>query len=129
MEWPHESFFEDKEVMALLSMITKCDDPMPIILVKEFEVDSMVMGFHVYRKTWNQKVGEVYNTRMEPENKEDKYAVAVLDKEGRVVGHTPKGKSGKYAMTVCFYLRSDALNFCSVKVTGRAVNLGDACPL
>ena len=98
---------------------------MTIILVKEFEVDSTVMGFHVYRKNWNPKVGDVYNTRMEPENKEDKYAVAVFDKEGRVVGHIPKGKSGKYAKTVFFYLRSNALNLCSVKVTGRAVTFGD----
>ena len=62
---------------------------------------------------------------MEPENREDKYAVAVIDRESRIVGHLPKGTSGKYAKTVFFFLRADALNICSVEVTAKAVNLGD----
>ena len=52
-------------------------------------------------------VGEILDTRMEPENREDKYAVAVIDGESRIVGHLPKGTSGKYAKTVFFFLRSD----------------------
>ena len=71
------------------------------------------------------KVGEILDTRMEPENREDKYAVAVIDRESSIVGHLPKGTSGKYAKTVFFFLQSDALNICSVEVTAKAVNLGD----
>ena len=38
------------------------------------------MRFHVYRKDWERKVGEIMKTPMEPENMEEKYNVAVLDK-------------------------------------------------
>ena len=47
------------------------------------------------------------------------------DKENNVVGHLPKGKSGKYAKTIFYFLRSDPLNSSFVKVTGKAMNMGD----
>ena len=58
---------------------------------------------------------------MEPDNTVGKYAVAVMNKD-RVVGHLMKGKSGKFAKTVFFFLRTDEINSATVKITGKAVN-------
>ena len=62
---------------------------------------------------------------MEPQNKVDKYAVAVADNENNLIGHLPKGKSGKYAKTMFYFLKTDPLNICLAKITEKAVNLGD----
>lgn len=42
---------------------------------------------------------QVLERRIEPENKEDKYAVAVIDNQCRFIGHLPKGRYEKYAKT------------------------------
>ena len=62
---------------------------------------------------------------MEPQNEVDKYAVAVVDNENNVIGHLPKGRCGKYAKTIFYFLKTDSLNICHVKITEKAVNLGD----
>ena len=61
---------------------------------------------------------------MEPHSEVDKYAVAVVDNENNVFSHLLKGKSGKYAKTVFYFLKTDPLNVFHVKITGKAVNLG-----
>ena len=53
------------------------------------------------------------------------YTVTVVDNENNVIGHLPKGKSGKYVKTIFYFLKNDPLNICQVKITGKAVNLGD----
>ena len=55
----------------------------------------------------------------------DKYAVAVLDEEKGVIGNLPKRASGKYAKTIFSFLRNDSVNVCKVKVTDKAINLGN----
>ena len=62
---------------------------------------------------------------MEPTNKLDKYAVAVRGKDGNVIFHLPLGKSGKFAKTVCYFLKSDKSHHCKITVTGKATNAGD----
>ena len=52
---------------------------MEIILLTYFEIESTVMGFHVYRNNWKPVIGEVLELCMEPQNEVDKYAVAVVD--------------------------------------------------
>ena len=106
-------------------MVANNKVPIEIILLTYFEIESTVMGFHVYQNNWKPVNGEVLETCMEPQNKVDKYAVAVVDNESNVIGHLPKGKSGKYAKTVFYFLKTDPLNICHVKITGKAVNLGD----
>ena len=111
--------------MDLVSMVANYEEPMEIILLTCHEMKSTVMGFHVYQNKWEPVIGEILNTRMEPQNEVDKYAVAVLDKEKSVIGHLPKETSGKYAKTIFYFLKNDSMNICKVKVTEKAVNLGD----
>ena len=106
-------------------MIANYEEPMGIILLTYHEMNSTMVGFHVYRNKWEPVIAEILNTRMEPQNEVDKYAVAVLDKEKSVIGHLPKGTSGEYAKTILYFLRNGSVNVCKVKVTGKAVNLGD----
>ena len=96
---------------------------LPIVIVQEHEVSFFVMGYHEYCKTWASFLGEVLQCRMEPDSAVGKYAVAVMDKD-RVVGHLMKGKSGKFAKTVFFFLRTDEINSATVKITGKAANKG-----
>ena len=96
---------------------------LPILIVQEYEESSFVMGYHDYRKTWVPFVGEVLQCRMEPDNVVDKYAVAVIYKD-RVVRHLMKGKGGKFAKTLFFFLRTDTFNSATVEITGKAVNKG-----
>ena len=111
--------------MDLVSMVANYEEPMEIILLTYHEMKSTVMVFHVYRTKWEPVIGEILNTCMEPQNKVDKYAVAALDKEKTVIGHLPKETIGKYAKTIFYFLRNDSVNVCKVKVTVKAVNLGD----
>ena len=57
----------------------------------------------------------------EPSNIVDKYAVSV-QRDGEVVGHLTKSKSGRFAKTIFTFLRVGDKNNCSVVATGQAVN-------
>ena len=54
----------------------------------------------------------------------DKYAVSVQC-DDEVVGYLMKGKSGRFAKTIFYFLRADKKNDCTVVVTGKAINHGD----
>ena len=82
------------------------------------------MGFHVYRNTWEPVIGGVLKTCMEPQNEVDKYAVAVIDNEKNVIGNLPKGASGKYVKRLFYFLKTDPLIICYVKIAEKALNLG-----
>ena len=45
---------------------------MEIILLISFEIESTVMGLHVYQNNWEPVTGEVWKTCMEPQNELDK---------------------------------------------------------
>ena len=49
------------------------------------------MWFHFYRYIWQPKIEEILETRIDLKNEEDKYAVAVIDKESCIIVHLPKG--------------------------------------
>ena len=85
---------------------------MRLLVLTCFEIESTVMGFHVYRNHWEPVIGEVLKTCVEPQKEVDKYVVAVVNNENNIIGHLPKGKSGKYAKTTFYFLRSDPLNIC-----------------
>ena len=54
------------------------DSVIPIIREKDFEMESFVMGFHNYKNASIPVKNEKLETCMEPENKEDKFAVTVI---------------------------------------------------
>ena len=50
---------------------------MPMVVIKEFETESVIKGYHAYMNDWTPILGENLSTRPERENEIDKYAVAV----------------------------------------------------
>ena len=100
------------------------NDEILITVLREVEFNCHVTGYHVYKTDWHPFIGEILPAEMEPTNIADKYAVCVK-KDGNVVGHLEKGRSGRFAKTIFFFLRADAMGSCSITVTGRAENLGD----
>ena len=108
-----------------MEILSNQDAIIPIIRESELEIESFTMGFHEYRTIWTPCVNEVLLTRMEPTNKEDKFAVAVIGPKGSIFGHLMKGKSGRFAKTIFYFLRASENNECKVRITGKAVNQGD----
>ena len=53
-------------------------DLIPIVLNTTYEIKAFVMGYHVYKNTWTPFVGEALDVAMQPDNKMDKYAVAIF---------------------------------------------------
>ena len=76
------------------------NEKLKIVIVKEYQHKSTVKGFHVYKEIWNLVEGEVLDTRTEPENPTDKYAVCI---EKNVVGHLPKGSTVASAKRFSFF--------------------------
>ena len=61
----------------------------------------------------------------QPNNAVDNYAVCVL-KDGEVVGHLKRGKLGRFAKTIFYFLEADQHSSCSVIIKAdKAVNFGD----
>ena len=115
----HVSSFEMEE------FVQNFDLSIPIVLLTSLDMESNVMGYHAYRQTWKPYIKEKLNAVMEPENISDKYAVAVTRSEGGIVGHLPKGKSGRFAKTIFYFLRACSANACDIEITGAPVNIGD----
>ena len=92
----------------------------PIVLIKSHNFDSFVMGYHVYKAIWTPFEKEELTAMMEPKNIEKKFAVVVTRNES-VVGRLPKGKTGRFAKTIFYFLRANKRNKCS----GKAVDQGD----
>ena len=53
------------------------------------EVASFIRGYHAYKDIWQPRVGEVLLLEREPDNCDDKMAVAVI-RSRTVVGHVPR---------------------------------------
>ena len=56
--------------------------------ITSLEVQSYVRGYHDYKDIWNPHIGEVLPLEREPNNSEDRFAVAIK-RTGSVVGHVP----------------------------------------
>ena len=48
-------------------MVANYEEPMKIIILTYHEMKSTVMEFHVYWNKWDPVIGEILNTRMEPQ--------------------------------------------------------------
>ena len=53
------------------------DDLIPVIVKASTEIDIYIKGYHVYKNIWKLTVNEELETKMEPDNVMDKYAVCV----------------------------------------------------
>ena len=62
---------------------------MPLVIIKEFETEAAIKGYHAYMIDWTPILGENLSTRPESENEIEKYAV-VVTKDARVIGHLKK---------------------------------------
>ena len=56
-----------------------------LVIIKEFETESVIKGYHAYMNDWTLILGENLSSRPEPEIEIDKYAVGVA-KGARVIG-------------------------------------------
>ncbi|CAH3025552.1 unnamed protein product, partial [Porites evermanni] len=56
----------------------------------EMYIEATVRGYHVYLDNVSVQVGEILACEMELDNSHDKYAVAVKNQDGNLVGHVPK---------------------------------------
>ncbi len=75
----------------------------------EFQISSMVRGYHAYKDVWQASSGDILQCGREVSNRHDPYAVAVK-KSGVIVGHVPRRIS-----TICsLFLRRGGLIQCTV---------------
>ena len=74
-------------------------DLIPVIVKASTEIDTYAKGYHVYKNIWKSTVNEELETKMEPDNVMDKYAVCVK-KNTSIVGHLLLGKNGKFAKMI-----------------------------
>ena len=46
-------------------------EEVPVIVLKEFEIDTYVNGHHVYKDIWTPEIGENLDVQIEPNNPAD----------------------------------------------------------
>ena len=89
-----------EEKVELCGVKLSSSSEMPLVIIKEFETESVIKGYHAYMNDWTPILGKNLSTHPEPGNEIDKYAVAVT-KDARVIGHLKKGKTGRNANEHC----------------------------
>ena len=62
--------------------------------MEEFQKESCVRGYHLYKDVWNAVLGEELLCRRGAGNSSDLYTVAVL-KDGTTIGHLPRKISAR----------------------------------
>ena len=100
-------------------------DELPIILAVEISHETQIKGHHVYKDIWAPELCEHLEVQCEPENPVGKYAVCSKTSNGTIVGHLKKEKSGRFANTIFYYLRSHPQANWTAKATGKRFNFGD----
>ena len=79
------------------------EEELPIISLKEYVLNSHIKVYHTYMMKWHPTIGEFLKPRLEPENEFDKFVVGV-EKYDVVAGLLSKGKTGRLAKTILFFL-------------------------
>lgn len=82
-------------------------------MAAEYEMMSVIRGFHIYCAVWTPVVGEELESRREVGNVVDRYAVGVYKPDGTLVGHLPRRIS---ILSLVFLNRGGSI---SCRVTGR----------
>ena len=73
--------------------------------LSSFKKDSYIKGYHEYKETWTSTMEQVLKAVPEPKNVVDKYPVCVMLSD-EIVEHLKKGRSGRFAKTVFYFLRA-----------------------
>ena len=109
-----------------ITSIICVQNELQIIKLEEYRLTSHVKRYHKYKGIWKPEIGDVLKKKREPENKTDKFAVAVMKEKEKdlVIGHLKKGKSGKFAKLFPYFLKNECSS-CEVIVKGKPVNFGD----
>ena len=81
-------------------------DELPITLITSMDLETFIKGHHIYKNIWTPQLDELLEVSTEPDNPVGKFAVAVK-KNQNVVWHLKKGKTGRFAKTLFYFLRSD----------------------
>ena len=79
--------------------------------VANWEFQSCIRGYHVYRSIWTPTLGDIHPCVRETTNRHDPFAVKVLE-TGTIVGHLPK----KISSACSLFLRRGGIISC--RVTG-----------
>ena len=87
-----------------ITMLEKINtnEKLRIVIAKEYQHKSTVKGFHVYKEIWNPVDGGVLDTRMEPENPTDKFAVCI-EENGNVVESFAYAKTRSLLQNDCLF--------------------------
>ena len=56
------------------------------IIKMAFVITSIVRGYHIYKDIWGAEISSEFPCLPEPDNREDRYAVAIMNGTN-VVGH------------------------------------------
>ena len=116
-----KGFLKEMEVISIKDILS-CEE-FPIVLIRSYEINSFIMGYHVYKTNWTPVVGEKLTGVMESNNLMDKYAVAVKRSDESIVRHLPCGKCGKFAKTIFCFLKANKKRV--IKVLEKAINGDD----
>ena len=90
---------------------------LPVIITSNLILHNYIKGHHVYKDICTPCIGENVTAEREPDN-----AVCVK-KDKKLVGHLKKGKSGRFAKTLFYFLKADPFSSCHAEIAG--ANLGD----
>ena len=97
-------------------------EDIPTIVVSYTDVISYVKEYRVHKNVWTPHLQEQVHEETEPNNPEDKDAVAVK-KDDKKVRHLSLRKKGKFAKTIFHFLCGDSYGKCNITVTGKAVSI------
>ena len=111
-------------IEVVTTKIICIQDELPVTLITSMDLETFIKGHHIYKNIWTPQLDELLEVSTEPDNPVDKFAVAVK-KNQNIVGHLKKGKTGRFAKTLFYFLRSDPYSKCHAKVTWKRCNLGD----
>ena len=82
------------------------------------ERNSCVRGYHIYKDIWDAVIGEELQCEREPDNRSDRYAVAIK-KDGIIIGHIPRKISQACSLLPwCHvFLNTCTRGYCNISLT------------
>ena len=105
--------FVTKPIKMILEEVNfSPEEELEIILIKRFDGEYHIKGWHAYINQWAQEVGKFLKTRSDPENVVDRLAVAV-EKGGQRVGQSKQKKSKYFCKNYILFLMCEQWKYMS----------------